>query len=195
MFVIPVRAALSSDTEQNNLKINQCPSFKMQVTQDTKLFLKTARKLAKANPDSRFAEKLLELQEVLKDATKKIRRGDALRLHIEPLGWDGIEAFSVASVKLEAVGKKIGGKSLSIIKSIVNNDADLECRTIIDEALELLAAKNLKAKPVIRLHEAIMNAQKGLNSRLESVRETVSLAIEKIVPDTLPPKHPQVSVS
>lgn len=195
MFVIPVRATIGSESEQNILKANQYPSFKMQVTHDTKHFLKEARKLAKANPDSRFAEKLLQLQEVLKDATKKNRRGDALRLHIEPLGWDGIEAFSVARVKLEAVGKKIGGKSISVIKSIVNNDADLECRTIIDEALELLAAKNLKAKPVIRIHEIIMKAQKGLNSSLESARETVNSAIEKVVPEVLPPKHSQVSVS
>lgn len=190
MFVIPVNPALSVDSEQSSYKKRSNPAFGMQLTRETKLFLKKARELARENPDSNFNDRLARLCAVIYDLTSKGRRGDDLRLEIVNPLWDGLQPFTAgAQVKLEAVSRKIGDTALHVKRTIKEVGDVLEGRTIIDEALELLADEKLRAKPAILLHETIIKAQEGLSTGIENVRVAVAPLRRRIASFGAPEKQ------
>lgn len=171
MFVIPVSPALSADPEQSSFNFKKHPSFGLSVTPESRRFLEKATDLALANPESRLAQQLTRLMEVLDEVEI---RNDGLQLVIDNPLWEGIQSLTVdARVKLENLGRVVEGKAQSLTKTITNLGDTLEGETIIDVALRLLADKNGKALHPIWLNEAITNAQERFSNGIEQVRVNV----------------------
>lgn len=189
MFVIPVSPALNVDSEQNSYKAKNNPAFGLQLTRDTKLFLKKAREFARENPDSTFTETLAKLCTVIRDLTSKDRRNDGLQLDIRNPEWgEGLKPFTIgAQVKLENIVRAVGGKARSLTKIITNIGDPMKDETVMDVALRLLTDINGKALPPNRLNRAIENARKRFKDGVEFVHIQVVEPLKTRISDEMAP--------
>ncbi len=157
MNVAPVSFLTNTSSGKNNQKTKSNPSFGLLANESAKNVLASARKLADAEPFSKFAQTFRKLDAVLNGLSI---RNDNLTLGIKSnTEGTGIDAFANASAYIFKSDcdefERVDGKPPHILREVHVKAPTLQGQTIFDVLLSLLADRNGSPISQVFIHNKI----------------------------------------